>query len=177
MMPRPLYAFLLLMIWCVPTWSQTTTISIGGVDVRLGMTKKQAQEKFPPELYMDNWNGDFVVLARKVGKSPAEPSGFQNIGSLVFANDRLVRAFKHWETSTNNECTKVARGLFNSLVAMNKSRAVPATVVAYSRIEPNLKTDFIDIMFGNRTIRVLIDKGQVASIRVNEVNIEEVIQR
>ena len=133
-MSKSLYAFLLLMVWCAPTWSQTTTISIDGVDVRLGMTKKQAQEKFPPERYVDLWESDFVMLVSVIRdlRRPKGHPDFQVIGKLVFANDRLVRAFKTWQRSENDECMKVGRGLFNSLLVMNGSKAVPATVSAWS---------------------------------------------
>ena len=178
-MSRFLYAFWLLLVLCVPTWSQTTTISIGGVDLRLGMTKKQVQEKFPPKSYLTfGWEVDHVMLYQKIRdpRKLKDDPPLQEIGTLAFANDRLVRAFKNWENSANDECMKVAQGLFNSLVAMNESRPVTAMVAAYSRIEPDVRTDRVDIMFGDRTIRLTIMKGQPAGlIGMESVSVEEFI--
>ena len=165
MLSRACAVFSLALVFCIAACAESELISFGGVELRLGTSKKEVQERFPSEEYICDWEKDSVLVVTRE----------RFLGILTFSDGRLVQVSKTWHTTSGAEAIKLVGALHDLLAAMTESEhGLQATVVARTRSEPGHKQQFVDVVFGtHRSVRLSIQEGTIVGRPFRKVSVQE----
>src|SRR6266700_8435396 len=141
--------------------AETEKITIGLLDVRLGMTKTEVRsrvsEAYPPDLEF-LWTNELVPIYDKFSK--------KLVGTLNFTNGKLTSVERPWQNASGEEAISIGKSIYALVSQLNESGQSMATVRTRTVRQPELTSEIVEISFGSKVIQIGISDGHILDNRI-----------
>jgi hypothetical protein len=160
-------------------WGQTGTVSLGLLDLRLGMTKAEvkaiackAYAELCSEGFARLWELDMFTVPDLLDFQRGTAQPLRLLGDLYFADGRLVTISRNW-TPEATDITTFVRAVHGLISDLNPTGRALATVKATTYRDPEMKFETIAISFGTRSVVIQVTEGSLGGHRVRSVQLTE----
>lgn len=160
-------------ILAAPSFAQTETVYLGGVDLRLGMPRAEVLAALKREYELREQEGGVVYLLKK-----RLDGSYQTSGLLQFEpDDTLIVVSKNWQKFESSDAVAAMTELFSALVTANQDGKRIGLASTQVLRAPGTLLQIIEFRFGEKRVSVYISEGSINGQRFRQVQIYEGLSR
>jgi hypothetical protein len=152
-MKRIVIVFFFVLTTITPTYAQEKSISLGGTDLRLGMTVEQVIKA------LDSYDVRFMEKDRANSSAVVDSKGnISPVGIIEFTAGKLTWVSIERESYSNPEAVSLAKSLFSllSLASEDGKKVALAGVSTKHSADSDESSNFVIVSVGSKTILVQI---------------------
>lgn len=142
-----LFSFLSQSTYC----QQKMSMSVGGVELSLGMKKDEVLKKYEGFIVTDMQNDAWLIRR----KNPVNGE-FEFIGQIQFIKGKLNSAAREWGSSEHESAVELVGSVYSALSAFTSESGTPAVIQTFTLAEPGFSAKRIVIHVNGRSVTITI---------------------
>ena len=143
-----LFSFLSDSTYC----QQKISMTVGGVELSLGMKKDEVLKKYEGFIVTDMKMNDAWLIRRK---NPVNGE-FEFIGQIQFIKGKLNSAAREWGSSESESAVELLGSVYSALSAFTSESGTPAVIQTFTLAEPGFLAKRTVIHVNGRSVTITI---------------------